>query len=117
MSAFLLTTAGDLDQTSGGIVLVDGAQQVLQQIRSNLRTFLGEYFMDVTKGVPYFELVFQKGTGQGVIEGLLKQAIVNTDGVLQLTDFTLVLGGQTRLGSVTFTVLTTNGVVTSTETI
>lgn len=115
MSAFLLTASGDLDQTSGGLVLIDGAQQVLQQIRSNLRTFLGEYFLDTTLGVPYIQTVFQKGTGQGVIEGLLKQAILGTDGVIQLLSFELVLGGQNRLGTVTFTVLTTNGTVTSTE--
>lgn len=117
MSAFKLTVTGDLDMTTGGLVVIDGAQQVLQQIRSSLRLFLDEYFLDTTLGVPYIQKIFQKGTGQGVIEGLLKQTILDTDGVIELTFFQLVLGGQNRIGTLTFTVLTTNGVVTSTETI
>jgi hypothetical protein len=117
MSAFLLTATGDLDQSSGGLKVIDGAQQVLQQIRSNLRTFLGEYFLDTSLGVPYIQTIFAKGTGQGVIEGLLKQQILGVDGVIQINSFTLTLDNKSRLGTLNFSVLTTNGVVTATETI
>lgn len=121
MSAFLLTDAGDYAIVNGSMALTDNAttpgQEVLQQIRSNLRFCLGEYFLDVTVGIPYFQVLFQQGIDDSVIEGYLRQAILDTDGVNGLSAFTYTPGGQGRIGQVTFTAQTVKGPVTATETI
>ena len=121
MSAFLLTAAGDYALVNGSMILTDNSttpgQEVLQQIRSNLRFFQGEYFLDTTIGIPYWQTLLKKGVSADVIEGIYRQAILDTDGVLQINSLTLTLDNKNRIGTITFLVQTILGPVTATETI
>ncbi|MFY1894735.1 hypothetical protein ACOTCN_12180 [Achromobacter xylosoxidans] len=44
----------------GRASLIDGAAKVAQQIKVTLLAFLGEWFLDTSFGVPYFEEVLVK---------------------------------------------------------
>lgn len=45
---------------NGDVMFIDDVERVAQQIKIQLLTFLGEWFLDVTHGVPYLEYVLVK---------------------------------------------------------
>ena len=49
-----LTTDWDLDLTGGGY-LVDGQAAIAQRLKIRAQTFFGEYFLDLTSGLPWLE--------------------------------------------------------------
>ena len=49
-----LDANGDLDLTGGGS-LVEGQQAIAQRLKIRLLTFLGEYFLDSDRGLPWLE--------------------------------------------------------------
>lgn len=49
-----LDANGDLDLTGGGY-LVEGQAAIAQRLTIRLKTFLGEYFIDATRGLPWLE--------------------------------------------------------------
>ena len=120
MSAFLLLASGDLDLTTGGIRVTTGIQQVMQNVRAAIREFKGEWFLDQTRGLPYYQTILQKGTGKDVIESLYKQAILAAPGVVDVPFISLTItSAQGRVGTLTCTVQCVTGEVTTpiTETV
>lgn len=99
----------DLAVVNGELQLVDGNAEVQQLLTQRLRTFLGECLLDTSLGIPYIQQIFQKGIGQDVLEGIFRQAITETPGVLSIVDFTLDL--TVRDLTIRFTAQTTNGPV------
>ncbi len=112
---FKTLDSGDFDISSGKLELIDGIQEVLQLIRSNLRTFQGEEPLNTSLGVPYFQQIMQKNTPIQISSAILKQVVLDTDGVKEVLDFQLTLDKSTRKASVTFTAITDGGKVTATE--
>ena len=45
-------------------------EEISQRLLQRLRFFLEEWFLDKTKGLPYFQLIFKKGTPPDIIESL-----------------------------------------------
>lgn len=115
MSIFLCTENGDLDITDNKLSLVDGAQEVLQLIRNNLRFFQGEEPLNPTMGVPYFQQILDKATPISTAEAILKSVVQNTDGVKEVLGFALTVNAATRQASVSFTATTDGGPVTVLE--
>jgi hypothetical protein len=85
------------------------AQEVAQNISQRLRTFQGEWFLEITIGVPYLQQIFTKGIDAATVEGLLKREILSTPFVKALTSFTLTLNNSSRVATCTFSVDTTFG--------
>ena len=63
---------GDLAITSKDtdLVLVEGVDEVVQQLKIRFRFFLGECLFDPSKGVNYFGQVFVSNPNLGVITNL-----------------------------------------------
>lgn len=106
---------GDLDISGGKLILTDGQQEVLQLIRNNFRMLEGEEPLNTALGVPYFRKIFEKSTPQETIESILFEVVKETAGVLAVLDFRLEIDPTTRHASVTFTVQTVDGPVTTTQ--
>jgi len=87
MSSFQLDNDGDLLVTNNRLTLTTGAEAVKQHLQSRLRTFLGEWFLDTSIGVPWFQEVLVKQPSFQVIQSVLKSIIVDTPGILELTFF------------------------------
>ena len=62
-------------------MLVEGANQTAQQIKIALLTFFGEWFMDTTIGVPYFEQVLIKSPEKAKIENVFRKKILDVANV------------------------------------
>ncbi len=81
------------------------AAYVSQKIRILLKTFLGEYYLDTTIGMPYWDMV-DKNPNLKVLQATMKDAILAIDGVSELTSFTMSYTGSSRKLTINFTVKT-----------
>lgn len=94
--------------TSGKQFLSD-IEEVAQTVTTRLRLFLGEYFRDITDGTPWFEQVLGKGSSLEGKEAAIKNRIVRTGGVTQLTSFSTDFNINTRTYTVNAGILTPFG--------
>jgi len=93
---------GDIDVVDGQLVLVGfqfGSQQreIEEKIEQNLRTIFGEWFLDRSIGVPYFEDIFTKPARMQIIEPIMVDVILKTKGVVRLLEFNLDLDARRRV--------------------
>lgn len=102
---------GDLLIVNGDFVLVDGAQAILQDIITRLRTFLGECFIDNTVGIDYFNSVMVKNPDQATIDGIFQNVILATPGVQSLASYSFSADFVRRILTLNFRAVTTSGIV------
>jgi hypothetical protein len=95
-------------------IAIDGIDQVTQDIRKNLKFFLGEWFLDSNKGTPWKQLILVKNPVAA--DASLKAVIVGTNGVLQLLAFTFSFNSRTGEVKVNFNVQSKHGPIISTVT-
>lgn len=110
MTMFAQDDDGDFLITNNGLTLVSGDEEIRQRIINALRSFFREWFLDLTLGVPWFQLIFEKGTPPQVIDAILKDKILSVPGVVSFRKWDpLDLDNATRDLSVDFSVRTVNG--------
>jgi hypothetical protein len=116
MHDFALSAANhDLIFKDGDLVLISDAERVAQQIKIKLKSFLGEWFLDTTYGVPYWEDILIKNPSLDHIRNILRQQILDVDDVFAVTALSLTLNNQSRTLTVDFVAETTYGLVTAKE--
>jgi predicted RNase H-related nuclease YkuK (DUF458 family) len=103
-----LLDTGELSITTD-IQVVEDVDQVVQAVRTRLRTFYGEWAFDTTQGVPYIEEIFVKAPNMKVVDGLLKAAILDTDGVVEFISYSSNYTPSTRTLTVTCEINTDYG--------
>jgi len=106
---------GDLKVVDNDIPFVNGNEEVQQLLRQRLRTFLGEWFLDLTIGLPYFQEILKKNPNTVAIDAAFKNEILNTPGFLELSTFELDINAAARQLTVTFTGITTDGIIDFSE--
>ncbi|MEX4399579.1 hypothetical protein MZA86_01045 [Haemophilus influenzae] len=57
------------------LVLVDGVNQKAQQIKVVLLTFLGEWFLDTTIGLPYFDEILTRNPDNARIQSIFRKRL------------------------------------------
>ena len=98
-----LNANNDLVLIGGQIATVKDLQETAQHCRTRLLFYTGEWFLDTDAGTPWFQEVFVKPTDLANVESVIKTRILNTPGVLGLTDFTMdYQGGRSRRLTVAF---------------
>ena len=103
-----LNSSGDLDISTYDFEFVLDADYISQKLIIVLRTFLGEWFLDISAGIPYFEDILKKNYDPIRVESVLKSAILDVPGVDQITAFDMTLNSPREL-VVSFTVTTDFG--------
>lgn len=81
-----LDSQHDLLFKDGKLVLVSGANLVAQRIKVTLLTFLGEWFMDTTIGVPYLEKVLVKPADKAKLENIFRKKILSVQDVKKVNN-------------------------------
>ncbi|EHK65308.1 hypothetical protein [Achromobacter arsenitoxydans] len=105
-----LSMDGDLAlDLMGATRLVGGAERVRQQIGITLRVLLGEWFLDTSFGVPYFEDILVKNPDRASIEAVLRARIVDVPSVTAVQRLGLEVDRAARALRVTFEAETTEG--------
>jgi len=97
--------------------IVDGISRVAQQIFIRLKLFKGEWYLDETFGVPYFEDIFRKRKDFGLVSTIFKSQILSVPNVDSLLSFDLEIDEQTRLMTIDFSVNTAFGTIESSQVI
>lgn len=104
----------DLEITQQGSItgnLVSDIDALAQKVRIKLKTFLGEWPLDSTVGIPYFEQVLVRNQNSTAVEGLLISQIESTPGVNEVTEFNLTFNKATRRSNISFTATTESEVI------
>lgn len=99
-------TNGDI-VTSGSKQFLYGKEGTLNGVYHRLRMFLGEYFLDVSDGTPWFQTILGK-TPQGVAEVNIKKRISSAPDVIQITEFDFGTDSNERRIEIDAKVLDTN---------
>ena len=58
-----------------------------QKITNVLQTFAGEWFLDETIGLPYFETIMKKGADLDDVNAIFQAEILDIDGVEEILKF------------------------------
>ncbi len=85
----LMNACGDLDITEGKLSIVRDGDQVKQAWLIHMRTFLGEYFLDVSIGVPYLQEVFGKRQTVRQLKEIFIAASLNVPGIIEVTEIVI----------------------------
>jgi ABC-type arginine transport system ATPase subunit len=112
MSQLEIEDNGDLKITNNSFTIIKGTSEIRQKNIQNLRTFLGEWFLDLTIGVPYHQTIFNKASSPIDKEVVIKDEILNVKGNLRLEDFSpLDFNTINRQLNVKYKVITTEGAI------
>jgi len=91
MKTFGLDTSGtyenDLSIENNSFVILEDENAVVQNLRTRLRTYLGEWFLDTTDGMPYYQDIFKKGPDFAIVQEAFKNRILDTDGIISLDKY------------------------------
>lgn len=68
---------------------VEGVDALVQRLKIRLLVLLGEWFLDETRGIPYFQEILEKGTSYDQISNSIKLVIVQTPDVKKINYFTI----------------------------
>lgn len=112
-----LDASGDYTLGGGGAFLVNTPEAVAQAVLTRLRLWRGEWFIDITDGTPWATDVLGKVRQGRNPDAVIKQRILGTEGVTEITSYSSTFDGDTRKLSVTATINTTYGAATISETL
>lgn len=91
------------------IKAIDGADKVAQQIKMTLLTFLGEWFLNITFGVPYLEEILIKNPKLPTVENILRFKIKDVPDVQRIESFAMDFDRRNRTLRVDFVATTQLG--------
>ena len=103
------TTSHDLLIDSFDLQLSKDLDAVDQSLRTRLQIFLGEWFLNIEDGIPFYNDIFIKNPNIPHIESILKSRILETEDVIELLSFDTEFSNRTL--SVSFKVRTLYGVI------
>jgi len=109
----LSVSSHDLETTSFELHVVEGIDATAQRIKIRLKLFLGEWFLDLLAGIPYYQDILIKSPDINKVNALIREAILTTPNVLSIEEYEYALNNTTRTFSVNFKCLTSVGVVES----
>lgn len=95
----------------GSSVIVEGIEQVRQRIAARLKFFVGEWFLDLRQGVPYYRDVLVKNPNLPLIRSLFRRVILGTPGVLSVAKLDVEVDQASRTGQITFEAVCDGGTI------
>lgn len=91
--AYALTVDGDLEVP---LRFVTGVAAVAQAAMIRLKTFAGEWFQDLDRGVPMYEDVLGQPFDETKVRAAFYNELIDTEHVITVTEFTLSFNSETR---------------------
>lgn len=88
---------------------LDNSSYLAQKLKIRLSFFLGEWYLNVLKGIPYFDQILIKNPDLNFVEDLIKTEITTTPGVDTLESFNLTYENSTKELLIEFSVSTLEG--------
>lgn len=104
-------STGDLVLENGDLTFVENADCVKQFVIQRLKLFAGEWFLDISQGVPWFSDILKKNPDIIVVDALLKEAILDTPGVVELMSFEFEFNSAQRTLTVSTEIRSQDGLI------
>lgn len=101
-----LTQNWDMGFGQGLANFASDAEAVAQDVKTRLQLLRGEWFLDVEDGVPYLQQICTKPANFPLAESVIKQRIITTEGVAEVTEFSMTYDSETRRLSISAKVRT-----------
>lgn len=105
----------DLIIVDGDFIVIDNAERVAQQIKIQLLTWLGEWFLDTTHGVPYLDYILVKNPNLELIASIFREQIMKVDDVDYVNSLEIDYDAQTRTMTVDYEASTSYALVSRKE--
>lgn len=106
----------DLHLKGGQLVFLENNELAAAQgIKCRLLMFKGEFFLDQSLGIPYFEEILKKGVNLVRIRDIVRTAIASEPGIVEVVDVRLELDGATREATISWEVLHDSGAVINSD--
>lgn len=102
----------DLIVVNGDLVLVADMAAIKQEIYIRLQFVAGEWFLDTTAGLPYFENILVKSPNLAAIRTIFMDEILASAGVKSVLKLNLDFNAKKRELAVDFSVNTDLGLLT-----
>lgn len=99
----------DLEIVDGDVPLITGQQAVQQFLNSRLKMFLGEWFLDETKGIPYLDKILVKNPNPIAVDAIFKTEILNSPGVMELLSYKSEINFTLRKAKISFVARSQDG--------
>ena len=109
MKALALNSSGDLNVANRTLSYVKGPNAILQKLQIGLRSFLGEWFLDVRWGMPFYTKILVKNPRQSDVEAVYRAAILSCDGVTGVTAISSSFDRTKRVMQLSFTATIDDG--------
>lgn len=104
-----LDASGDYTLGTQADFYVNSPTAVAQAVKTRLALWVGEWFLNVTEGMPWNEQVLGKRLRGKNYDTAIRQRILGTDGVSEIADYSSSIDPDTRALSVSATITTAYG--------
>lgn len=105
----------DIVLKDGDMLFIDNAERVAQQIKIQLLTFYGEWYLDTSWGVPYLDYILVKNPNFTIIRQIFKEQILSVDDVKAVESLEVEYDAQERTMKVDYIASTEYGLITRKE--
>jgi len=105
----LLLVNDDIVFVSGQLQFSSGTQAVAQGIDQRMRSFKGEWFLDIDNGVPYYEDILGQKFSEVKVRSIYRDILENSPGVAKVLTLTANYVGANRTTDIFWQVLTVFG--------
>lgn len=99
MTGLHLNAAHDLDFDGGHLELATGREAITQHVEQRLRTFHGEWFLDVGAGVPWLTELMGAAFRERAVTALIRAETLDTPGVTGVGDIPAAFATETRIAT------------------
>lgn len=72
---------------NGALAVCTNAEAVAQRVRQHLELYQGEWFLNTEAGTPWYEFIYVEPFNQPLAESVLKIAILEVPGVIEILEF------------------------------
>lgn len=101
---------GDLRLTENDIRFINGINYVRQKLKIRLQWFLGEWYLNISLGLPYLTEILTKNPNRLAVVNYIKRQIAQTEGVSSIDNFNAdFVTGNARALKIQFSAVTSYG--------
>lgn len=105
--------AGDLDVSTGRFETLTGPEYAVQKIRQRFKLFLGEWFLDTTLGVPWFQSILIKNPSLGLIQSIGRDILLAVPGIVGVRQIEAQFDAPSRTLSLAYVAIYVTGATLS----
>tara|TARA_B100000029_G_scaffold324168_1_gene316592 strand:- start:122 stop:469 length:348 start_codon:yes stop_codon:yes gene_type:complete len=97
------------------VKMLSNIDEMVQKISNCLNSFKGDWFLDLSLGVPYFQEIYIKGISKEELIAIFMNYLSQIDGVIAINTIDVEHDPSTRTSTLSFTAKTKDGVLNFTS--